>query len=298
MITDRQLRYFLVLADERHFGRAAARIGISQPSLSQQIKRLEEHVGVQLVDRSGAHGLTDAGQALAARARPAIDGMDEAIAAARETGGVTATIRIAVPRRVYAREPVVKELLDRLRRRFPAARLHLTELLSAPALAALRAGEVDAALAYAPIDAEDVDILPLVSAQLMVAVPSRHRLADRRGIRLVDLRDERIATWSRDALPDQHDELVAACRRSGFEPDLVEISPQPGALTRFVAAGGGACVVSASWARGWRGAGVVFRPLSQPKIVLNVVLAWNHDDGRPLCAAIVAAAEAARRATS
>lgn len=147
----RRLRYLLTLAGERHFGRAAALLGIAQPSLSQQIARLEEEVGARLVDRDVRPvALTAAGRVLVEAAGPALDELDAAVSEARRVAGVGRALRVGLPRRAYVRHPRIARLLAETRARLPGSRVEIHELLTREAVLALERGSLDAAVVYAP----------------------------------------------------------------------------------------------------------------------------------------------------
>lgn len=287
----RRLASFVVLARERHFGRAATALGIAQPSLSQQMARLEDEVGVRLIDRASRPvRLTPAGLALAEGAAPGLLALDDAVATARRTAGGNRTLRVALPRTEYARHPALADLLVRVRAALPDHRIALRPLLTVEALAALRAGEVDAAIVYSAVDMDDIEVRPLFHDEPVVIMPPGHRLADSDGVALSDLAGETLVCWSRDVMPSVRDDVEAGCRRAGFEPRLAEAPPEPGALGGMVADGVGVALVSRAWAEGWRGDDIVVRPLVRPRIVMSAVLVWLRTTRN---AAVATLAEAA-----
>lgn len=274
-VDPRRVASFVVLARERHFGRAAGVLGIAQPSLSQQMSRLEAEVGVTLIDRASRPvSLTPAGHALAEGAARALAALDEAVDAARRSPGDERVLRVALPRTEFARHPALADLLVRVRAALPGHRVALHPLLPGEALAALRAGEVEAAIVYGSVDMDEVEVRPLFHDEPVVLVPPGHRLAHLDGVSLADLAGETLVCWSRDLLSSMWDEVAAGCRRAGVEPRLVEAPSEPGALGGMIADGVGVALVSRAWADGRRGDDIVVRPLIRPRIVMSAVLVW------------------------
>ncbi len=277
-IDPQRLRSLVVLADELHFGRAAARLHITQPSLSQQIARLEREVGVRLVDR-GPRGtrLTDAGARLADAARPALAAIDAAVAEIREAAGVGASLRIGVPRLEYVAHPAIGPLMERARAEAGAERVEFVELLTGAALAALRAREVDAAYLYAPVDDDSVEVAPAFTDTLLVAMPGGHPLARLERLVFGDLAGQTIVTWSRSSMPELRSTLEVYCETAGFTPRIAEAPDIPGALGDLVTRSGGVALVAQTWADAAPESGLVFRPLARPQIVVACVLAWPRE---------------------
>lgn len=289
-IEPQRLRSLVVLADELHFGRAAARLHITQPSLSQQIARLEREVGVRLVDR-GPRGtrLTGAGARLADAARPALEAIDRAVAEIREAEGIAPTLRIGVPRLEYAAHPAIAPVAERARMAAGAERVEFAELLTGAALAALRAGEVDAAYMYAPVDDDSVEVVPAFTDTLLVALPGGHPLAARDRLVFADLAGQAIVTWSRASMPELRETLDMYCRKEGFTPEVVEAPDTPGALAAMVARTGGVALVAQAWADLAPESGLVFRALARPQMVVACVVAWSRERAGRASAAVAAA---------
>ncbi len=297
----RRLRYLVALAAERNYGRAAATLGIAQPSLSQAIARLEAEVGVRLVDRDVRPvALTAAGDALVRGTAPALARIDAAVSDARAAAGAGRPFRLGLPRREYARHPVVARLVAGIRARLPGSRVELLPVLTGQAVEALTGGTLDAAVVYSPVTGEGIDVVPLFPDSPVVIMPPGHRLAARAGITLAELEGETLVTWSADVLPGLFETVATACRRAGFEPRVAEAPEEPGALGGMVADGVGVAIVSRVWAEAWSGPrpeatpapAFVARPLVNPRFVLSVVLAWRADaDGDPARALAAAAGE-------
>jgi DNA-binding transcriptional LysR family regulator len=293
-----RLRYFLMVVDEGHVGRAATRLGISQPSLSQQIQRLEHEIGVELFRRhpKGVE-LTEQGKVLDREARPAFAALVAAVCAARQTapGDV---VQIAVPNGAFARHPAVLAVVEVARRTLGACEVTFTPALTAEAIALVRAGRVDLAFVYAPLDDIDMDAIPMFSDAPAVVLPADHVLTEQAELSIAALEPYPILWWERDALPGTHDGLVAACRRAGFEPRLIDVPDIPGLLGSMLADGAGVSLISEFVARSMADPNVVWRPLSRPRVILNGLLIWSRLAPTPVARRLVAALASDERSVS
>ncbi len=210
----RQLRYFVTVAEELHFGRAAERLNIVQPAVSQQVARLERELGLQLLDRSSRHvRLTGDGERMLREARAVLSAADRAGEVAAElASGRSGVLRIGTA-------PGLRDRLERglaaLRAQTPDLDLRLTSGTTAEYLTALRAGELDFAFVRGDVAAADLRVIELWRDPLSVLVPSSYRADD--GVKLVDLADLPLRLPSDQWL---RDELTAACRAAGFEPRM------------------------------------------------------------------------------
>lgn len=280
----RELRYltaFLALAEERHFGRAAQRLGVSQPSLSEQIARLEAALGVQLLDRGMRPiGLSPAGdQLLSGISRP-MRRITETVERLR-VGDPDRILRLAVPRAAYRLHPPVRALMDALRARLPGWEVDVSELLGSSATDALRDGLVDLAIVYAPVYGEGLRFEPLFMDQPMVVMRTDHPLAGNAEVPLAALDGTPLLTWSEDAAPGLMDAFFASCGRYGVRPDVVEVAPTPGELAKQLHRGRGVAIVAGVWADNTLlGTGLTVLPLRQPATVITGVVVWS-DAGRP-----------------
>jgi len=270
-----RLRYFFVVADEGHIGRAAARLGITQPSLSQQIQRLEREVGTALFRRHPKGvDLTDAGVRLDRDARPAYVALAAAVRGIR-VGGRT-EVRIGVSHAVFATHPAVASVAELATTALGGAEIVFVPALTADAVGQVRAGALDVAFIYDPLEDTDVDALLAFTDAPVVVLPARHVLAEQDELSIDELAPYPILWWERDAIPGTHDALVAACRRAGFEPDLIEVPDIPGVLGRMLAEGAGVSVISEFVARANTDPDVVWRPLIRPRVVLNGLMIWSR----------------------
>jgi len=293
-----RLRYFLVLADEGHVGRAAIRLGITQPSLSQQIRRLEREIGVELFRRHPKGvALTDPGVVLEREARPAFDALVAAVRAAQQAEPGQ-PLRIAVPNEAFARHPAVVGLLELAHRTLGGCEVSFVSALTVEAIAAVRAGRVDVAFIYDPLDDTDMGAVPAFTDAPAVMLPADHILAEQRELSIEALAPYPILWWERDALPGTHDALVAACRRAGFEPRLIDVPDMPGLLGSMLAQGAGVSVISEFVAKSMADPGVVWRPLIRPRVILNGLMIWSRLTPTPVARKVVVALEAAASGSS
>lgn len=214
----RHLRYFLALADELHFGRAAQRLSISQPPLTVAIQQLEAEVGAPLFLRSSRGvQLTAAGQALVPAAQAAIDRATQALHAARDAAsGQVGRLSIGFAGTMLYRG------LPQMLRRFQAehARLQLTlrELSSSEQIIELQHARLDAGFAHLSHAPAGLAELRVSSQPFVACVPAAHALARKRMLPLTALAGEPLALVSRSVSPDYHARIVAACQAAGFTP--------------------------------------------------------------------------------
>lgn len=223
--TFRQLRYFLVLAEELHFGRAARRLNISQPPLSASLRQLEEELGLQLLDRSSRSvRLTPAGKLFASRVAAALGQLDEAWEATREAAsGAMGTLRIGfVPSMIFRGLP---QMLKGFTERHPKVALELQELNSARQIARLggtdREGRaLDVGFIHACPLPDGMQQKVILDERFVCCVSHTHPLARRRRIALRDLRGETVLVFSRAHAAHYHDRIVGLLRAAEVEPDL------------------------------------------------------------------------------
>jgi LysR family transcriptional regulator, benzoate and cis,cis-muconate-responsive activator of ben and cat genes len=220
----RLLRYFVAVAEELNFTRAAARLHMAQQPLSAAIRRFEADLGAELFRRTTRQvELTDAGRALLEPARAALLAADDALAAARAAGrGVAGDLRLGLSLGArYGLEPLFAALAEQ----HPALHLHVRHDSAAPLVADLQQGRLDIAVTFAAQIPGDLQHERLVDEPAVLAVAATHPLADRRAVALADLRDETFALDVPGDNPDYDSAVVEACRRSGFEPRTRASSP-------------------------------------------------------------------------
>jgi DNA-binding transcriptional LysR family regulator len=280
----RHLRYFIAVAEEEHITRAAERLGMQQPPLSQQIKAIERELDVQLFRRK-ARGveLTDAGRAFLDNARAILARLDHAFETSRRTArGEQGRIRVGVtPTGPF--HPFVPRVIRTYREAFPLVSVTLEECLSFELIEHLRNEQIDAAFLRTPLfRPKDLVINPLLDEAMVVALPSMHSLARDDGSRDVAismkaLADETFIAYGRPREPGQHglgqyEAMIAACHAAGFSPRIGQDTPTIISTLGLVAAGLGISIVPASLQR-MNMDGVAYRHLKgsiQPKAILTL----------------------------
>jgi DNA-binding transcriptional LysR family regulator len=271
----RLLRYFVAVAEELHFGRAAARLQIAQPSLSRAIRDLERMLGTDLFTRTKRSvRLTDAGRALLADGPRALAEVERAFEHARSVGhGEVGELRLGfLPSAALELVPAV---VRASREAHPGVRFRLLELLDEPQLEALREGAVDVGLLRTPRPSSELAFEPLLSERLSLVVAPDHRLASRSRVRYADLRNEGLLIWPRAEAAETYDAIIEACRRAGFSPRLVQEASSPLTLLGLVAAGIGVGVAASAY-RAHTVTDVVFIPITDSEATLY--LAWRPRD--------------------
>ncbi len=213
----RLLRYFVAVAEELHFTRAATRLNIAQQPLSAAIRRFETDLGVELFRRTTRRvELTDAGHALLEPARIALRAADDALAAARAAGqGIAGDLQFGLSSGArYGLEPLFAALAER----HPALNLHTHHDSAAPLIDAVRHDRLDLAVTFGAQIPDDLEHQRLKDEPVVLAVAATHALADRHAVALAELRDETFALDVPGDNPDYDHAVIEACRRSGFEP--------------------------------------------------------------------------------
>jgi len=293
----RRLGQFLAVAEAGHFGRAAAKLGMSQPPLTTQIQALEQELGVKLLERTRKGATpTREGQALLPLARRLAEdaGALESLARELRTGRHTPIAIACVTSGLFDHLP---PLMRALRRLNTEAAIAVRELDTSLALEALHRGEVDVALVRLDHDRPPIRVRPLGHDHLLVALPEGHRLlASGRPIRLAALKEEPMLTLPRAISTAYHDAMMAACLAAGFEPRGTREVGSAMAQLGFVASGLGVALVSSGMAC-IRPPGVAFRPLAGPVRSVGVGLAWNQErESEATRLALAAAREVLREA--
>lgn len=276
----KDLRYLVAVADTRHFGRAAEKCFISQPTLSAQLKKLEDYLGVQLIERQPKNvTLTEAGEQIVARARRMLEASEEVVALAR-----THRDPLAGRLRVALLPTIGPYLLPRvsqpIRKTLPRLELRLYEYQTAQMLEKLEAGEIDLSILALPVDADCADTLELYTEAFTVAVPDQHRLAKREHVRVDDLDGETLLL-----LEDGHclrDQALEVCSRVGTHEKQDFRATSLETLRQMVATGAGITLLPELAGRGAYGnaRGVAIRPFTRPAPVRHVGGVWRKTTAR------------------
>ncbi|MBO2463240.1 LysR substrate-binding domain-containing protein [Actinomadura violacea] len=284
----RQLRYFVAVAEELHFGRAADRLNMAQPPLSQAIRRLEADLGVELLHRSTRRvDLTDAGRGYLARARRILDEVDDAAHEARRiAAGAVGHLTIGcVGSATYSLLPALSRGLSRELSGVDFS--FRGEMLVPDQAAALRTGDIDLALLRPPIADLSLTVLPLRRDRLVVAAPADHPLAALPRIAITDLADADLIVHSADRRSVMYDVVLGLFRDAAVEPRIRHEVGETSTLVTLVAGGLGAAVVPEP-VTALALDGVVFRPLARPAVTVDLAIAHRTDRTEPHLARAVA----------
>lgn len=272
----RHLRYFMAVARELHFTRAAESLGIGQPPLSQQIQQLEQEVGAQLFlrDRRGVQ-LTDAGHAFLADAQLVLEGAERAKESARRVanGEIGAlSIGFTVSASIH---PFVPRLIRTYRQRYPGVSVTLYEQMTVECVDRVRNGTLDLAFIRTPTDeAAGVRLEPILTEPMMAVIPTSHPLADEQAIELKQLADSPFILYPRKAGFGVYDSIIAACEQAGFAPDVRMEAPQLTSIITLVAAGMGVSVVPATMSQ-LQAEGVCYVPLLGTAPIAQLAIAFR-----------------------
>ena len=282
----RHLRYYIAVAEECHFGRAAERLHIAQSPLSQQIKQLEADVGVQLLTRSTRRvQLTPAGERFLLRAREVLAQVDAATAEARRVDvGVVGQVTIGFTgSATYELLPRISKVLQL---ELPDVSLDLRgELLTPAQVAGLLDGRIDVGVLRPPVGDADLSVRSLRHEPLIAVLPETHRLAGSEHVAISDLRDEPFVGYPSHHRSVVHDAVQDACRQAGFSPQPTEVA-ETSTLVSFVAAGRGVALVPRS-VQHLRITGATYRPLTGTVPTVELALATRRSDPSPAVARVV-----------
>ncbi|HEY8508327.1 MAG TPA: LysR substrate-binding domain-containing protein [Steroidobacteraceae bacterium] len=276
----KDLRYLVALADERHFGRAAEKSHVSQPTLSAQLKKLEDYLGVQLIERQPKRvTLTEAGEQIVTRARRILEASEEVVTLARTyRDPLAGRLRVALLPTIgpYLLPMVAREI----RKALPRLELQLYEYQTATMLEKLHAGELDLGVLALPVDLEGLEARTLYEEPFTVALPEQHRLAKRASIRTEDLRDETLLL-----LEDGHclrDQALEVCSRIGVHEKQDFRATSLETLRQMVATGAGITLLPELASRGAYGnaRGVVIRPFVKPAPSRQIGAVWRKTTAR------------------
>jgi DNA-binding transcriptional LysR family regulator len=279
MLDIKQIRYFGVLAETLHFGRAAARLNLSQPPLSRQIAALERELGVALFERSSrAVTLTRAGKSFQADAKAILASIEQsaknALAAGRGERG-----ELAIGFTSCAAFNVMPALARSYAAAFPEVGVKIREMLADELVASVIDGKTDAAIAFPPERQTGLEMRTVYTEPLCVAIGRRHGLAGAARIRVAELASDRFVILSRADSPALYDTIIGHCRSGGFEPHSLFETDLLQTILNSVAEGVGVALVPQSMSRA-RLRGVAFKPLVKAPIVHQILL-WSSRNRNP-----------------
>jgi LysR family hydrogen peroxide-inducible transcriptional activator len=276
----KDLRYLVAVADTRHFGHAAARCFVSQPTLSAQIKKLEDYLGVQLIERHPRRiALTEVGTQVVGRARRIIEASDEIVTLAEtRRDPLAGRLRMALLPTIG---PYLLPLVaTRIRRKLPRLELLLYEYQTGPMLDHLHAGDIDVGILALPVPADGLLERRLFDEPFVVAVPEQHPLAKKRSVKPADLNGETLLL-----LEDGHclrDQALEICSSTGVNEKQDFRATSLETLRQMVAAGVGITLLPELAGRGAYGAarGVTIKPFAKPVPTRTIGAIWRKSSAR------------------
>ncbi len=274
----RRLRYFVAVAEELHFRRAAAKLHLAQPALSQQVRKLELELGVDLLLRTKRDvSLTPAGQALLVEARRLLRHADEAARAAREAqDGISGRLRIG--HLADSLPTLVPRTILRFATLHPEVRVSLETLPARTAVDDLRSGRLDVAVVGLPAQTTGLQVAPIDAEETVAALAERHLLSGRRALSLHSLADATVLLLPRDANPAFYDGVSGACREAGVAPTFLEThESRVEHVLLSVASSAAVALLPSSIAERYVTPGVRFLPLEPPSPVTEIGLVTRAD---------------------
>lgn len=283
----RHLRYFVAVADEMNFRRAAQRLHVSQPPLSRQIHDLEDELGVKLFDRSKQKlALTPAGEALAKEAKQILSHAQHAAQLTKAASrGETGQLNVAIlpPIGGLFLPPAIRAF----RSRFPVVDLNILELSPQAQVTALLDRQIDLGFVPLPVIKRipDLEFEPVRDVEMMVVLPPGHRLARQRRLTLQKLAHEPFVLLNRPSATLLHDWILIQCRKAGFEAQIIKQANSPLSVLELVSSGFGVSLLPDLFQR--YPSDVVFRqlPAATPKFQLSLV--WRRDNASPFLKAFL-----------
>lgn len=273
----RHLRYFVAVAEELNFRRAAERLRLAQPALSAQIKALEEELNVRLLERTTRSvTLTQAGRVFLKEARGVLGAASQAEQLARKAEhGAVGTLRVGVI--APAASPWLANVLRLYHQRFPGVQLSLSEITTAEQLLRLRAGELDAGLLRPPVHFPELEWRFVEQSPQVLAAPAGHRLARKRHLEWKDFDGEGLVMIQPGQQHGYYDAFLAACARAGAKTYPAQYAQDVQMKMWLISAGFGVAPTTAALAEVKR-PGLVFRPLPPGLPPVQTVLVWRRQD--------------------
>lgn len=276
----RHLRYFIAVAEELNFTRAADRLHMAQPPLSQQIQQLEAQLGFQLFHRTKRTvTLTEAGQVFFEEAQKILLQVDRAIQLGQQTSrGELGQLTIGFVS--SAAHNVVPAILQQFRTLHPAVKLELREMTTNQQLQQLREGQIDIGFIRPPVD-DGINSEIVFREPLIVALPETHHLVDRPDVALRQLSTEPFILFPRSLAPGLYDRIISFCQQAGFSPRATQEAIQMQTIVSLVAAEMGVAIVPESM-QNFQRRGVVYKQLQEPSPIVSIALIWRHNPTQPV----------------
>ena len=275
-ITLRRMEQFIAVAEELHFHRAAERLNMSQPPLTSAIQKLEEDLGVALIERGNrVVRLTPAGEKFVSEARKTLRQAEKTLVSTVDVAeGRTGLLRLGyVGSALYGRLP---DIIREFRASHPKVRLELREATTAAQIAALRDGTLDIGVLIPPLEkADDIEQVNFDSDRLCIAIPKDHPFSNRSDLTLADLAGESFILWPMPEGRSFHLQVIRLCAKAGFVPMITQEAHGMHAVLSLVSVGGGVSVVPQSMS-GFRGDRISYHPLSGTETEFDLVIGYRH----------------------
>ena len=270
----RHLKYFVAVAEELNFRRAAERLFIEQPPLSRQIRQLEEELGVALFERSKRGvALTIAGRAFLDEARLALAQAERAAQVARQAGATQQT-KLVIGFSICVFNRLLSNIIQTFREIAPTVSISLIEVSTPGQVQAIATGDIDVGFVHLPINHPDIVFETVLTEQLVAVLPQGHPLAALPEIPLHLLANEPFVLCPEQVKPDFYQQIMRLCQQAGFQPQVAQEATPPEVIISFVEAGAGVSLV-ASGAQTRHNAGVVYRAIAESTPQLEIAAAWH-----------------------
>ncbi|MGB9277663.1 MAG: LysR family transcriptional regulator [Terrimicrobiaceae bacterium] len=273
----RDLRSFVLLAQQLHFGRTARLLHVSQPALTKQIRRVEEDLGCSLFER-GKHGtkLTSAGEQFLGEARPIVTGFDRLMASGRSLArGESGRLRMGFGFHTFE---LVPRLIAKLRRWVPAVQISLRDMSTLEQIEGLRSGRIDVGFVRSPVSNE-FESIPVITDRLALVTSDDSHIAQNATLR--DCAEEPFILISNERAPTFRRHVIALCARFGFHPRIIQDTSEVTTSLALVRAGLGVTLIPQSFGTAHI-SGVHLHELSDPAASWAVSAAWRKNDGNPV----------------
>ena len=287
----RHLRYFVAVAEELNFHRAAEKLSMEQPPLSRQIQQLEAEMGVLLFRRVRRHiELTPAGQVFLEESRRTLAQVEQAVQAAQQAGSEEAHFSVSacycLGKYSYAFDRTFARAVRTLRKRHPGLRLTLAEMRSADQEQVLSQGQADVGILQVPVTDTTLTSHHLLREPLVLALPQEHPSSALPEVPLGALGSDNLFLFPEPVYPLLHRDILAACARAGFGPKSVQDKDSPQKALWLVGAGLGVTFVGASFVE-TQTQGVVFRPVADFALYIDISIAWHRNNTSAILAEFV-----------
>ncbi|MER9681272.1 LysR family transcriptional regulator [Mesorhizobium sp. M0184] len=280
------MQSFMAVAEELHFGRAAARLHISQPPLTKQIQQLEQAMGVRLLERTKRKvELTAAGRVFLDEVRAVLHQTEQAVELARKADrGETGHLAVGfIDAAIYS---VVPSVVQRFTKRYPEVELSLTDLRIPNQVRAVAERQLDIGFVHPPVVHNALKVESILVEPLIVALPETHRLASEAEVALADLASEALIQFPRSINPSLYDEIVGLCRSSGFSPRIVREATPKQTIIGLVSVGLGVSLLPACL-QNLRRSGVVYRPIQGRTLSIDTSIIYRHEQPSPVLKAFL-----------